>query len=72
MPYQAHSRGAVDPASRTANCSDCGFVHVKYEKQPSGNYEWRCILTCKPSYKASYQGQRSLLNRTLASCPSHA
>ena len=43
-----------------ANCSDCGFVHVRYVKQPSGNYEWRCALTCKASYKASYQGQRSL------------
>jgi hypothetical protein len=72
MPYQAHSLGAVDPTSRMANCSDCGFVHVKYEKQPSGNYEWRCALTCKPSYKTSYQAQRSLRNRALASLPSHA
>jgi hypothetical protein len=66
MRYQAHSLGAVDPTSRTAICSDCGFVHVKYEKQPSGNYEWRCALTCK----ASYQGQRSLRNRSVPSQPS--
>jgi hypothetical protein len=46
--------------SRMANCSDCGFVKVKYEEQPSGNHEWRCALTCKPSYKTSYQGLRSL------------
>jgi hypothetical protein len=58
MRYQAHSLGAVDPTSRIANCSDCGFVHVRYEKQPSGNYEWRCALTCKASYKASYQRER--------------
>jgi hypothetical protein len=72
MRYQAHSLGAVDPTSRMANCSECGFVHVKYEKQPSGNYEWRCALTCKPSYKTSYQGQRSLRNRTPARLPANA
>ena len=59
MRYQAHSLRAVDPVARTAICSGCGFVHVRHEKQPSGNYEWRCALTCKPSYKASYQGRRS-------------
>jgi hypothetical protein len=59
MRYQAHSLGAVDPVSRTAICSDCGFVHVKHEKQASGNREWCCALTCKRSYKASYQGRRS-------------
>jgi hypothetical protein len=67
MRYQAHSLGVVDPISRMGNCSDYGFVHVKYENQPSGNYEWRCALTCKPSYKTSYQGQRSLRNRILVS-----
>jgi hypothetical protein len=72
MRYQAHSLGAVDPTSRMANCSECGFVHVKYEKQPSGNYEWRCALTCKPSYKTSYQGQRSLRNRIPARLPANA
>lgn len=72
MRYQAHSLGAVDPTSRMANCSECGFVHVKYEKQPSGNYEWRCALTCKPSYKTSYQGQRSLRNRTPVRLPASA
>jgi hypothetical protein len=72
MRYQAHSLGAVDATSRMANCSECGFVHVKYEKQPSGNYEWRCAVTCKPSYKTSYQGQRSLRSRTPARLPANA
>ncbi|MDX6380266.1 MAG: hypothetical protein QOI57_1290 [Rubrobacteraceae bacterium] len=63
MRYQAYSLGVVDPISRTANCSECGFIRVKYEKQTSGNYEGRCALTCKPSYKTSYQGLRSLRNR---------
>ena len=58
MRYQAHSLAGVDPVSRTAICSDCGFVPVKHEKQPSGNYEWRCAFTCKPSYKTSYLGLR--------------
>lgn len=57
MRYQAHSLGAVDPIARTAICSECSFVHVKHEKQSSGNYEWRCALTCKSSYKASYKGK---------------
>jgi hypothetical protein len=64
MRCQAHSLGAVDPISRMANCSDCGFVRVEYEEQPSGNHEWRCALTCRPSYKTSYQGRRSMRNRT--------
>ncbi len=52
MDRQVHSLRAIDPVARTAICAECGFVHVRYKKLPtSGDHEWRCDMTCKPSYK---------------------